>query len=412
MLLTRDKTVGRFSSQVIGLSFLASVAWVTHSQEVNTFEPYIQASYIYDDNLFKVDEDNPLTNSPLQSSDYADAIRALSVGLNLEYNVSKQNFLANVNIVDNKFSNNPQFDNVSKSYRAQWNWVAGKRLSGYLGAKYDVKLASFVDNQQLALLGADKKELSEYVKANLSLSERWQFGAEYSERELDFQEVSIDFNDRDSTKTELTLDYKTKEGNILGVSAATTDIKFPYRELNPVTLDDNEFQLNNYALNSRWSISPGFIVNGRIGWEKLEYKNYESKNYTNATFRLANIWKPTSKLQITTSVWQEVSPSLNPIATVRRERAIRVSPIWQISVKQSLELMFEFQNDVLRDNPFADSNDDVLDEDLITTYAQWSYQPTQHITIQSRIQKSKRQSDGVFRNFDSNLVFLNIQARW
>ena len=404
----------RFSLKVTGASLLATVSWLTYAQAqgLNKFEPYVQASYVYDNNLFKVDEDDPLINSPLLSSDYSDAITALSVGLNFEYNLSQQNFIANVNITDNKFKNNNQFDNVAESYLVQWNWLAGKRLSGYVGAQYDIKLASFIDNQQLALLGSNKKEQSEYARANLSLSERWQVGAEYTQKELDVQEVSIDINDRDSIKTELFLNYKSKEGNLFGISAASTDIEFPFRELNPETLDDNEFQLNNYFLNSQWTISPSFIVNSRFGWEKLEYENFGSKNYSSATFRIVNIWRPTGKLQLRTSIWQEVNPSLNPLATIRRERVFRFLPNWRVSAKQSFEILFEFQNDVLRDNPFTDGNDDVLDEDLITTYLQWNYQPSEHITIQSRVQKSKRQSDGVFRNFDSNLVFLNLQVRW
>ena len=73
----------RFGLKVTGASLLATVSWLTYAQEqgLNKFEPYVQASYVYDNNLFKVDEDNPLINSPLLSSDYSDAITALSVGL-------------------------------------------------------------------------------------------------------------------------------------------------------------------------------------------------------------------------------------------------------------------------------------------------------------------------------------------
>ena len=402
----------QYSSKVTTALLFVTVSSLTNAQVPNKFEPYVQASYVYDNNLFKVDKDNPLTNSPLQSSDIADAIRALSIGINFEYNVSKQNVIANINLTDNKFDNNNQFDNVAKSYLLQWNWLAGKRLSGYVGAQYDIKLASFTDNQQLALLGADKKERSEYAKANLSLSESWQLSAELTQKEIDFQEASIDINDRESIKTAISLDFKTTVGNVFGISAAKTDMEFPFRVLNPETLDDNEFQLTNYAINSQWTVSPNFILNTKFGWDKLEYKNFASKNYSSGTFRIVNIWRPTSKLQLRISIWQEVSPSLNPLATVRRERIFRFLPNWRISTKQSLEMLFEFQNDVLRDNPFTEGNDDVLNEDLITTYVQWNYQPIERITIQARVQKSKRESDGQFRNFDSNLVFLNLQVRW
>jgi len=94
------------------------------------FRPYIADHLVYDDNLFRLANwVNPNTVLGPGMSKW-DVVNQFTAGGHIDIPVSRQTFLLNLRLDDNRFANNKDLDNLSTDDMANWKWKLGRTLSG------------------------------------------------------------------------------------------------------------------------------------------------------------------------------------------------------------------------------------------------------------------------------------------
>lgn len=380
------------------------LSFQVNAKEGDTFRPYVQVSLSHDDNLYKADSDSSIDVPSL-----SDTIRTIAAGLDVNFDYSKQNFILNTEVANTHFSKNDRFDNQSGSFDGAWNWKIGRQLVGNFQYDYSKIQASFVDNQALALEGADKVNQTLSYTANWLINPSWTAGIGLSGSTLDFINTDLEFNNRESRSANVNVNYKTTKGSKFGfkVRRDTTNLD---RQNNAFT--ESNYTLSSYVLTTDWNVSGKSRLQGEAGWESLKNQRLSQRDFSDWSMNLTHIWMPTGKYSLRTKVWNEVNPSNSLIATYQRTKGIKLSATWNLSTKNFLNFSGERKNNDLEGDPGFISSSEKLRDRYLNASAAWGYRPVDNIDMQLGYQYSKRQSTANNRDFKSNSVFALLKATW
>ena len=406
--------MGRCFFRPVAFVFLLSFLGLAESKPGDTFRPYISATVMYDDNFSKVDPDDDVTIESLGGDNkLSDTMTVVAAGLDFDWKVSRQNFLLNAEINRNNFENNDYLNNDGEKYKADWLWRVGSHLNGVVGYSYDKGLASFQDNRTLALLGTSHTKQNYYFNGKWLFHPRWRFGAGLMGYESDYsREANKEVSDRDDVGGNVSIEFLSKQNNVLGFKYREKRTNYPAREFVDGNSFDNVYDLRQFLFTMNWQFTGQSSIKGNIGWENLDNKHLDQRNYSDWSANLKYLWVPTGKIQFELKGWHEVTPSETVIATYQRQQGASLGMLWSVTAKNSLTASVKHERKFLEGDPdFVDVGSSVDDTYRLGSVT-WIYQPTYNFDIQLGYNFSQRESTGVNRNYDSNMVFATFKAQW
>jgi len=396
--------------------FLVLVFYIEDAESAvakeNTFTATAQVTQVYDDNFFKTNADAIALNPLLIGVDREEIISAYSVSSLIDWNYSKQNFIVDLEITRNEFSNNPAFDNTSKDLNATWGWQLGHFFQGKIRSGYTTSLASFVDNQSLALEGAERKERKHLFEGEWLPSSAISTKLTFTKIELDYSGTEITINEREADVVTLGIYYRKADDSEFGVKVINNHTVFPNRTFEANSSIDSGFDLTTYVIETKLNVSYKSDFSGRFGWETLKNENLNERDYSDWSFRLAYNWQATEKLLISMNVKNEVSPSQSLIATYRRSQILALNAYFNINGKNRLSVAAEMEErKLIADNTLEDLQGDIIEDNMSLT-ANWSFQPFVHFMTDVGYQLSERDSSLNSRDFDSRVFYISAKATW
>ena len=379
--------------------------------EKNSFSPYVFVSVSYDDNFYKVSPEYISENLLLDGNKLDDTIKSSGAGIDVDWNVSKQKISLNALITDNAFANNVQFDNKSKQYQAKWNWHFGKALSGAVSSSYDKSLASFIDNQFLALAGANKIRRTNSFDVKWRIHPEWQIGSEVAKKSIGYSGTDSNDNDFNTEVIGLNFAYLTETENNIGIRLTRQDTDYPNRVFTDGGLD-NYYKTNSLGMTFDWHVTEKSNFSGFMGYESLSYSNTTERDYKDWSANISYALFVSNKFKIQSKIWNEVKPSQSVIANFQRSRGGEVSSTWLIGAKSLLSLSLERENRLL-DGIFTDGSSQLfIEEDYHNFESSFSYELAEYVNIQLGAAISKRKSNSISRSFNSKMVFSSIRIIW
>lgn len=382
------------------------------AKEGDSIRPYVNLLSKFDDNFYKLDSDVDPQNSGLKNSKRSDILTSLSAGLNIDLDYSNQNFFINTQVSDNRFANNPQFDNKSANYNGIWNWQIGRKFSGQFGYKYDKSIASFVDNQALAVQGSSKINRQVYAVGNWLVHPSWRTGVRLSGSKLDYIKTTNDLSNQENKSFQVNLDYLTLKGSSFGFRLNNSQTRFPARNYQAGSLVENQYNLTTYLATSDWKISAKSRIQGQFGWESLKNKNLSERDFSDWSFNVAHLWSLSSKLSAKTKIWNEVSPSSSLLATYERSRGISLSSSWSVTPKSTFMASASRETKDLEGDPGFILQSSSVSDRYINATVTWDYQATDNLNLTLNYQRSLRDSSLQNRDYTSNSIFSAIKAIW
>lgn len=381
------------------------------SNEGDTFRPYISQSVAHDDNLFRLDKNISLPTGLVRS----DTISSTAAGLDVNWQRGKQALSFNVELSDNRFSNNDYLNYQGSKGNGLWKWELGERWEGDLSASTNTRQINFTDFQVTS--GVNKANQLTEDRVNLiaryKLLSDWKLGAGLSMGETRFSNPLSQALNRQENEHSIEVTHTGHSSNFWGVRLSQNRTQFNNRPYQVGNLQDDGYLLNSAFLNMNYEVGNKTALFTRIGYQALTNNNLTNRNIDTVSARAVLTWRQTAKMKLSGSVWQEVNPIDTVVATYVRSQALKLEQSLQATSKTAFLVSLQFENRELDGDP-GNLNSPILQtKDYLETWSfAWQYAYNDNLSLSTGYNYAKRDSKTALRDFNSNLLFINAKFQW
>ncbi|HUL13831.1 MAG TPA: XrtB/PEP-CTERM-associated polysaccharide biosynthesis outer membrane protein EpsL [Methylococcaceae bacterium] len=389
---------------------LWSAACHPAADPTDTFQPFVSETAVYDDNLFRLPGNvDPGAVLPAGTSK-SDVINQLSAGGTINYALSRQKFVVDLRVDDNRFVHNEDLNNVSTNDRATWYWELGRQLSGDGGYGYKRSLAPFTYNRTFS-----KDIITEnnaFFDLDYAWHPRWKMttGARWLES-THSNEVRAILN-RQSATGLIGLNYTTPSNNSTGIEYKFADVDLPNRPLNPAFRIDNHYQVQTVSAVLAWNVTEKTRLDGRFGYTSLENRQFTDRDFSGETWHLTLGWAPTVKTQFSLDGWRELEPSQLVNATYVVSEGVSFSPMWSATAKLAVEAKIAYETRDYTGDPGLGARGGQRHDKVLSGQVAVVYTPIRNAEVSLAYLAEERDSTSPFANYTDNSLFASAKLKF
>jgi exopolysaccharide biosynthesis operon protein EpsL len=366
--------------------------------------------------------DNNLFRLPASADRQADSWRRLGVGLRGEIPVSRQLFILDAQIDNNKFNKFSILDNTGYRLRGTWNWALGNSLQGDLGASRERAMAGF--GQVQAITSNEATQDRVFGSANYMVSPSVRLRAAGNRVSFKTTDAARALFDNEQTDAIVGADYVSGLQNSIGLQIRRSHGAFPNQQVTtptgPVTIN-SQYKETEPSVTVHYNIGGKSSLDGRLGYTKRTHDQLPSRDYRGSTGNLVFHWSPTPKTLIDTTLFRETRPfvtsaigailtSVDSTAAYVVARGIRFEPRWAVTDQVTLQLQLLDERDSFKGDPTtaalsASDREDRFRAGVIG--AGWS--PLRPLLLTLSVERGERKSNIAGRDFKYDAVSLNAR---
>ncbi len=359
---------------------------------VDAANPYASARYVYDSNLFRLDDDEASIDG---RSDHRASIAA---GFDSTLSLSRQQIQLAGNIFREQYDTYDDLDYTGGRASAIWNWSAGSKFTGTAGYQYQRYLMGFANRtvfKQVRDLRSEDKYLASVA---IDLPRHWQATMRGS-----FADVSYTENkalDLERLLGGAALNFVSRAGNIIGMDVEVINGDYdivPARDFDEYTIGPT----------LTWQMTPGIRLTGKVGYTNRDVRAPSESDYDDITGRIVLRKRAADRDQLTVSIWRELSNLGDEIADFALIHGISIEPRWELSEALALRLFASYE-----DRDFEGIGGDSNRQDDVYTggiFADWAITPNFSVSVGYNAQT--RSSTRIYQDYDSRDIQLQITGR-
>ena len=391
---------------IVGLSQIPLASSL--AAEGDTFTPYFSSGLVYDSNLLRIDDDNPSRVGGV--SGRSDTLKKNLLGLNVDWQYSRQELLVRAAISENDFQRFDTLDYQGRYLKTQWNWQLGNYLSGNAGQTFNRALASFNDIRGLS--GNLRDQQNHFFNMNWLLHPRWQTKFSYLGRELEYQEDIQRIGDFKSDTVGLGLDYMTPKGSRVGFTISQEDGSYPNRSVTDISTIDDGYNQHSAELVVDWQYSVKTSFQLQTAYVTRDYDNVPERDYNAVDKRITATYKPTVKTRVQISVFDETYPRDDLQASVSENFGQSLKLSWLPTSKLTVAANYRRESREDIDDPgFITGPVDQRQDDNNNFSFSLNYEPHRSLDFTAGYQRVERDSTIPFGDFDADIFSLTATIR-
>lgn len=268
----------------------------------------------YDDNLYRLPGNQDPSAVPGPDEARSDYVTRVSMGLDQQWQWSRQQVLVDIKANHDAYRNNEHLDHASGAARAGWQWQAGGRWSGEFGGDYSRTLANFANTQFLGLDLVDIKGASGMLAFRVGA--QWSLRVAARSADTEHSAVGRRFDNSDTDSGSVGLQFKTAPGNEFALSYRVTRAGFDQPgSLNGAVFDrDFEEHVGSFRVHYVWSEKTTF--EGSVGHLEREYAHAALAegprgSFSGAVWDAELQWEPTIKVGLELGGWRKLRAYLD-----------------------------------------------------------------------------------------------------
>src|SRR3954469_6226393 len=259
---------------------------------------YTYGGLYHDSNLFR-----------LPTNAQADSWVRLGLGLRADVPVSRQRFVLDAQIDDNRFNKFTVLNNTGTRARGTWQWELGNSLQGDLGISREQGMAGF--GQVQAITSNEMTQDRAFGSANFLITPSWRLRGAFNRQEFTAKDpVRAQFNN-EQTDGIVGVDYITGLNNAIGAQVRHSHGAFPNQQVvtptGTVTIN-SQYKKPEPAATVHYNIGGKSSLDGRLGYTKRTHDQLPARDYKGSTGNLAFHWTPTPKTLLDASLYRETRP--------------------------------------------------------------------------------------------------------
>jgi exopolysaccharide biosynthesis operon protein EpsL len=357
----------------------------------------------HDNNLFRLDSGEEPPNNG--RADKSDTIYSTNVGVRLDKQYSLQRFVGEVMVRDHRFQNNNFLDYTAFNYSAAWHYAVTPRITGLLLAEQKEEQNSFVEfrearkniqtsNVRLFTIDGDIGGGFHALAGLLDVRAR---------NSVSFEQVG----DYQQDGFELGGKWVAPSNNWISVLHRVSDGEYRGRELDPVSQLDTGFDQDETEANFFWRFTGKSVVDGKIAYVKREHDNFDDRDYSGMTGRVAYHWEVTGKTRIDAALSRNIYNYQEDENSYYVENTFSVGPVWNYSPKTSFRARYDYRDRDYRGAivPVAEMREDKLQTFLVA--ADWK--AARSLLVTGILQRDQRKSNIEDNDYHATSVSINAQ---
>lgn len=312
---------GILSSPSIPLAiWLYGISLSAHAASWDAFSPYVFASVAHDSNILRLD------SVTAAGTNTADTIREGGVGVNMNWNISRQRVLATAAVSESRFDRYSMLNYRGRDLHGVWNWQLADHLSGNAGYSYNLAIGRFADQQNLVrnLRVAERAFLDGVWLIHPSC----ELGIGTSQNKLTFPDAAQSFLDRVEDVWETSLQYVSSANNKAGIKLRETNGQYPGHAVDFVNMLGSAYRQREVLATVDWSNGAHSEFHGTGGSVQRRHDLFPVRDYDDITARGAYMWSPTGHVRLTLSAWREIWAYDDLLSSYSRNRGVGLEPRW------------------------------------------------------------------------------------
>jgi len=368
----------------------------------DTFTPLFGIGYSYDDNLFRLAE-----NQTPPGFERADTSRQAYAGLEFERPVGRQLFTASAKVTRVSFKRHSEIDYNGKDFYGNWAWQLGNHLSGNIGASYIEMLTPFGDynNTDRNL----RTQRGQYAELNWRFHPSWRLHTRYNHDEFDYDLTSQRYLDRKVDGGEAGIDYLAASGSTVGLQLRRVRADYPNSQLLSTGLLDYSYTQTTASLKVRWKVSGATEVLFLGGRAKRDRKAGVESSGTNG--RVDVNWTVTPLVLVKGALWKQFQPFEGSGVSYSLDKGASVGATWM--PRNQVKLDAELRR-TKRDFEGPLTNTVLIGAADTTTLASLSatYELRRYLSLSASVFRDKREATSFYSNSyraKGASVFVNAQ---
>lgn len=302
-------------------------------QEEQPLKLKVSGGISYDSNLFRL-SDQADAQATIGSSDKSDMIYRLGAGGKYELRQSRQKFIAEINVTEYKFQDFDNLDNTSNDLRGEWQWQLGNNWDGNLGLAHRRYLESFANFQRYVRDMVEQDRI--YASANYLFHSRLKLTLDADRYDTEHSEQARNVLDSKINNTAFTVNWITPAQNTVGLQYRTADASFPNRDTIGSTSVDNAYKENETSVVAHWTLSGVSEIFARLGYTERKFDELPTRNFSDPTWRLTYLWRPSGKAALEVATWRELSQFQDLTANYVRVTGFSIAPTWSLTPQVAL----------------------------------------------------------------------------
>lgn len=398
------------------LAYPAMLGWVflTMSQAAtatatldDTFTPYVGASIFYDNNLLRL-SDSVTPQQVAGKNSKSDLIKQVSVGLNMDWEISRQHAIVKVNFNQNWFSNFTSLDYVGHDILTEWKWQAGSKVNGEMGYSNKAMLGSFAQVNQL--INNIYTTENYFVNGDYQIIPDWSLHGDLRRMNFTYSAADRQTGNLSEDSGELGLRHLNQNNTLLGLRMAIASGSYPDRTYTVGDTVDNGYTRYNYNLDWEWHYSVKTKIDGYLGYTQQTYGHLAVRDFSGVTGNGNLTWYMTEKTALLLNGWRRISQSFTFTSTFMLSEGLALTPSWIASakVKLSMPLSYEQQDYLGTDGATITG---LAEVDKVTKAGLiLSYRPLYNTELSFFVQYEGRSSNNLLRNYQDQSAGMNMQV--
>jgi hypothetical protein len=365
----------------------------------------------YDDNLYRLpgDQDAAAVDPGIARDDY---ISRVSLGLEQEWQWSRQTVILDARANHDAYANNDHLDNTSGEAAATWQWQAGGRWAGEFAGDYRKSLANFANTQ---FLGRDEVEtLGASWKLAFHLGPQWSLRAAGRHADTGHSAVERRIDDSATDSASVGLQFTTSSENEFALSYRATRADFEQWGSLDGQLFDRDFEERSGNFRTHYAFSEKTAFDGNVGYLKREYAEAGSLadargSFSGVVWDVALQWDPSVKVRVELAGWRKLRAYLDAESDYFIADGVSIAANWHPTDRLALALETGLEDQDYLGTGVALSpdprNDRVLIQELTFSYRMLR---KLHFDLKGRVED--RDSDRARLQYDSQVVSVGL--RW
>ncbi len=317
---------------LLGINLPLSAVAQQSQNTAQGFNPYVQAGYTYDTNLFRVtdSEEGVLL---LRTPELSDHFFTYEAGLDSRFQNGKQEFELSGRVYRNVYDLYTDNNFTGANALATWNWAGRDRWNGEFAYQFDRNLRDFslqtVPRKDVRIRHRFQGEAARVVGQNTQLTFRAGFA--------DIGSTGGDSLDQENVSGGVSFDYVTDIGNSVGIEADYVDGRFKSNSL-------RDYTQASLGPTITWNASPITTLTGRVAYTRRSHDNDPVEDFDGVTARVRLNWRPSPDTRVVASVFRILSNLGDQISTYAIVHGVSIEPTWQVGSRTALRFMLGYEN--------------------------------------------------------------------
>lgn len=390
---------------LLGLLAAAPLSPV-HADEADAINFVAAVGAMYDDNLFRAPSGNG-------RSPQSDTIYTTTLGVDFNRRFSRQEIVASVSVVDNRYQSHSYLDGTAFNYNAAWLWAAGSHLNGQLVASRTETPNSFSEFPEIRNNGQRNLRVTETQRFALEYAfhPSWRVIGDINHQTINNEQVIFADADIETTGAGAGIKYAPASGNWLSWQVREYDGRYTKRQFNTVLRFDDEFTQPGHEFGLNWQLSGHSTITGRLEYLHRKHAHFSERNYSGWAGQLSYLYQYSAKTTLNVSYLRLLNTYQDQLSSYYVGNGINVGARWAATEKVTLGTHVEYVRRQYRGEvaPLAPGQEQRSDNST-NGGVDLSYKPVRWLEIKAALMAERRSSNDSIWNFTDRRALFSANA--